>query len=154
MTDDNQFQRVQWDGDQPHLSDERGASLIGWGGNPGLSDVDLELLTLAARALGAVRVEPIEGENWVNLHFADGSTVYNWNPLQHNDDTFSLLVKLGLKIDANFKLSPEDSSGIGVWTPDDPTGTPLFWVVNTDEPEEFSRRLVTRAAAEIEKAKP
>jgi hypothetical protein len=97
MTDENRFQRVQWDGDECQASDDDGPD-----GMPlrprgaGLSDADVELLTLAARALGAERVEVVEGEQWVNLHFADGSTAWNWNPLRHGDDAFNLSVRLQL----------------------------------------------------------
>ena len=37
-----------------------------------ISEVDLALLERAARAIGAVRVEVVDGEGYVNLHFADG----------------------------------------------------------------------------------
>lgn len=57
---------------------------------------DRELLELAARALGAMRVEDVEGEAWVNLHFADSPTIYGWNPLIHSDDALILAVKIQL----------------------------------------------------------
>jgi hypothetical protein len=99
MTDENQFKRVEWADDEYQMSDEDGPD-----GMPlrplgvGLSEADLGLLTLAARALGAERVEAIEGEQWVNLRFADGSTAWNWNPLLHGDDTFNLAADLGLQV--------------------------------------------------------
>lgn len=98
-TDDNTFKRVHWDGDEPLPSDdddEHGMPLQPRG--PGLSAEDLELLTLAARAIGA-RVEPVEGEQWVALHFDDGQVVHGWNSLRHNGDTFELLVRLELHLD-------------------------------------------------------
>lgn len=63
-----------------------------------LDPADFELLVLASRALGAVRVEVVEGEQWVNLHFEDGSTMYGWNPLRHSDDTFNLAADLELDV--------------------------------------------------------
>ena len=59
---------------------------------------DRELLELAGRALGAVRVEDVEGEAWVNLHFADGTVVHSWNPLMFYNDTFELSADLGLQV--------------------------------------------------------
>jgi hypothetical protein len=57
---------------------------------------DRELLELAARALGATRVEDVDGEEWVNLHFVDGPVMFGWNPLQFGDDTFVLAARLKL----------------------------------------------------------
>ena len=93
--DGNEFRPVTWDGDQFHLSDDddaNGTPLQPPRG-PGLSAADLELLTLAAKAIGA-RAEAVEGEQWVVLHFAGGSTVFGWNPLLHSGDTFDLAVAL------------------------------------------------------------
>jgi hypothetical protein len=104
----------------------------------GLSAEDLELLTLAARALGAERIEVIEGENWVNLHFADGSTMFGWNPLRHSDDTFTMMVRLRLldkHPDFTYKLAEEQGRE------------------GADEVE-AARRAATRAAAEIGKTMP
>lgn len=93
--DDNAFKRVNWNSDGQQLSDddEHGMPLQPPHG-PGLSTDDLELLTLAARAIGAVQVEHVDGEQWVNLHFADGSVVYGWNPKRHSDDALDLSVRL------------------------------------------------------------
>jgi hypothetical protein len=63
-----------------------------------ISAGDLKLLQLAARAIGAVRVEEIDGEEWVNLHFEGGSTKLNWNPLLFSDDTLELAASLDLTI--------------------------------------------------------
>ena len=60
---------------------------------------DRELLDLAARALGAVHIEDVDGEEWLNLHFEDGSTIYHWNPLLHGDDALELAVRRKLSID-------------------------------------------------------
>ena len=59
---------------------------------------DLALLERAARAIGAVRVEVVDGEGYVNIHFADGSVVYSWNSLLFSDDAFNLAVRLRLEI--------------------------------------------------------
>jgi hypothetical protein len=98
---------------------------------------DRELLELAARALGAVEVEFVEGENWANLHFTDGSTVFNWNPLVHSDDM--------LNLSAHLRIDIEWEGGAvvfadGNWS--EPTA---------DDPADAARRAVTRAAAEIGK---
>lgn len=58
---------------------------------------DLELLTLAARALGA-QFEEVDGERYGNLGFEDGSIAYAWNSLVHSDDTFNLAADLELDI--------------------------------------------------------
>lgn len=57
---------------------------------------DRELLELAARAIGAVRVEDVDGEEWLILHFADGTETHGWNPLLFSGDTFELGVELRL----------------------------------------------------------
>jgi hypothetical protein len=61
-----------------------------------IAAADRALLKLAARALGAVRVEDVDGEEWVNLHFADSPVMFGWNPLQFGDDTFVLAARLDL----------------------------------------------------------
>jgi hypothetical protein len=63
-----------------------------------IPEADRELLELAARALGAVQVEDVDGEEWLILHFADGSIRHGWNPLIHRDDTFVLAFNLEMKI--------------------------------------------------------
>ena len=98
---------------------------------------DRELLELAARALGAVRVEDVDGEQWVDLHFADGTVVYSWNPLLFYGDTFELAVRL--------KLGPVADE---------------VWAIAGSSIEDYERnplaataRAVVRAAAEIGKGK-
>jgi hypothetical protein len=59
---------------------------------------DLALLERVARAIGAARVEVVDGEGFVNLHFADGSVVHSWNPLMFSGDAFDLAVRLRLEI--------------------------------------------------------
>lgn len=109
----------------------------------GLSDADLELMALAARAIGAVRVEVFEGENWVNLHFADRPAVYNWNPLMHSDDAFNLSVRLKLNIyhDSSLVDVHGEVSGRDVYATEE----------CGQDPDIATRRAVTRAAAEIGK---
>lgn len=104
---------------------------------------DRALLELAARAIGCVRFEEVEGEGYANLHFADGSAINAWNPLVHSDDAFDLIVRLDMGLDI-------------------PGGG---WVYangcygNCSEPEgndkaAATRRAITRAAAEIGKQQP
>jgi hypothetical protein len=57
------------------------------------------LLELAALAIGAVRVEVVDGEGFVNLHFADGLVVHSWNLLTFSGDALELAVTLHLRID-------------------------------------------------------
>lgn len=64
-----------------------------------IAQADRELLELAARALGAVRVEDVDGEEWLILHFADGSIRHGWNPLLHSDDVLDLAVVLCMNIE-------------------------------------------------------
>lgn len=140
-TDENTFRRVDWTGDQPQPSDdddEYGMPVQPPRG-PGLSDADLDLLTLAARAIGAVRVEAVEGESWVNLHFADGSTAWNWNSLLHSDDMLNLSALLRIDI---------------AWVGDSVVFADGNWSEPTNaDPATAARRAVTRAAAEIWMAK-
>jgi hypothetical protein len=152
-TDGNEFKKVQWTGDQwePSDDDDADGMPVQPPRGPGLTAEDLELLTLAARALGAT-VEAVDGEQWVNLHFADGSTAWNWNPLMHGDDTFNL------QVDLNFHVSIDCESAGAVtveWDFGDST-TPACTVeepapVGGDD-RAAARRAVTRAAAEIGKA--
>lgn len=60
-----------------------------------IPEADRELLELAARALGA-RFEEVDGEGYGDLHFADGSVINAWNPLQFSGDTFEMGVRLRL----------------------------------------------------------
>ena len=59
---------------------------------------DLALLERAARAIGAVQVEVVDGEGYVNLHFADGPVVHSWNPLMFSGDALDLAVRRRLEI--------------------------------------------------------
>ncbi|MBB6132671.1 hypothetical protein HD842_000782 [Massilia aurea] len=63
-----------------------------------IPDADFVLWERAARAIGAVRVEVIDGEGYVNLHFSDGSVVHCWNPLIFGGDALDLLVRRRLQV--------------------------------------------------------
>lgn len=102
-----------------------------------IPEADRELLELAARALGAIRVETVEGENWVNLHFADGTVVYGWNSLAFSGDAFELGVKLKL-FDEHPGFSYMLAEELG---PTEEGRDPII----------ATRRAATRAAAEINK---
>lgn len=111
---------------------------------PAMTAADRELLELAARAIGAVRVEQAEGENWINLHFADRATIFNWNPLIHSDDSFNLIVLLQLQVDAS-------ESGCAVRLRGTPVPIAECALAEAEDKYEAARRAVTRAAAEIAK---
>ena len=145
MTEENTFRRVQWDGDEPLPSDDDGQDGMPLQPprGPGLSAEDLELLTLAARALGA-RFEEVDGEGYGNLHFEDDTVVNAWNPLVFSGDAFDLQVTL----DLSFQSYPSWDRA-QVWHPANPESVP-------EEPyagdrKAAARRAVTRAAAEIGK---
>lgn len=104
-----------------------------------IPEADRELLELAARAIGAVRVEDVEGESWVNLHFVDGSVAYAWNSLMHSDDMLNLSALLHIDI-----AWLGDSDVLADGSSSEPT---------TENPAAAARRAVTRAAAEIWKAR-
>ena len=144
-TDDNTFRRVDWTGDEPQLSDDDGPDGMPLQPprGPGLSADDLELLTLAARALGA-KVEVVEGEQWVVLHFADGAVVYGWNPLMINGDAFELQVQLRMDV----RIGTQNHTVTVGW------GAGIGCVEEVFDREDVAagRRAVTRAAAEIGKA--
>ena len=151
-TDENTFKRVEWDGDQWYESDDDGPD-----GMPlrplgsVIPEADLELLTLAAKAIGA-QVEIVEGENWLSLHFADGSVVHAWNSLVHSDDAFELLVKLAQREGGAAVLlnSRFGSTGFVDVHTDAHHIAPQEYML--DSPSAATRRAVTRAAAEIGKA--
>jgi hypothetical protein len=109
-TDENKFQRGEWFEGQFYPDDDSDQGEPPAPPRTAIPEPDLQLLELAARALGAVRIETIEGEQWVNLHFEDGSTVFGWNPLRHSDDTFTMMVRLHLldeHADFTYKLAEE-----------------------------------------------
>jgi hypothetical protein len=82
-----------------------------------IPETDLVLLERAARAIRAVRVEVVDGEGHVNVHFEDTPVLHSWNPLIFSADVFDLAVRLRLEIyihehdtcvmTANLKLANE-----------------------------------------------
>ena len=101
--------------------------------------IDLALLERAARAIGAVRVEVVDGEGYVNLHFADGSVVHSWNPLMFSGDAFDLAVRLRLEI----YIHEQDTTAMtgDLKLANEPHG---------DDVSAATRRAITRVAGEIE----
>ena len=96
---DNDFEKGEWVDGQWHPAE--GDNNIAAPPPPQrteIPDADLELLSLAASALGAVRFEVVDGEGYGNLHFADGAIVYSWNPLAFSHDAFDLAVALDLDV--------------------------------------------------------
>jgi len=100
---------------------------------------DLVLLERAARAIGAVRVEVVDGEGYVNLHFADGSVVHSWNPLVFSGDALDLLVRLRLQVyvqeQATLVMNADQE-----WASEQ----------HRDDAGAATRRAITRAAGEAE----
>lgn len=111
----------------------------------GIPEADLQLLELAARALGAVRVEVVDGEQWVNVHFEDGSIQHGWNPLRHSDDTFNLVADL--ELDVMHRVV--GGRRVEVLA----AGGPLIQEFYEGDRKAAIRRAVTRAAAERTKTK-
>ena len=104
---------------------------------------ELELLTLAARALGA-EFEEVDGERYGNLRFEDGSITYAWNSLVHSDDTFNLAADLELdimhRVVGGRRVEVLAAAG------------PLIREFYKDDRKAAIRLAVTRAAAEIGKS--
>jgi hypothetical protein len=128
---------------QPSDDDDKHGVPVQPSRGPGIPAADLELLTLAARAIGAVRVETVDGENWLVLHFADGTVVHGWNSMQFSGDAFEMLVRLQMHVEA-YDDSVEVFFGEGGHVEEGFTGT---------DPYAATRLAATRAAAEIRKAK-
>jgi len=63
-------------------------------------------------------------------------------------------MKLGLRVDLNYRPNPTSGVGIGVWTPGDSEFYPPFWQIDAKDPASAVRSTIVRAAAEIGKAKP
>lgn len=149
-TDENKFLRVDWASDQPEPSDdddEHGMPLRPPRG-PGLSAADLDLLTLAARAIGA-RAEAVDGEQWMILHFADGTEAHGWNSLLLSGDALELAVRLRISITIDSLDICASWAAIGLQPMVDGVAD-LYEEVGEDALA-ATRRAVTRAAAEIGK---
>jgi hypothetical protein len=100
-----------------------------------IPDADLVLLERAARAIGAARVEVVDGEGYVNLHFADGSVVHSWNPLIFGGDALDLLVRCRLQVYVHQQATLAMNAD-------------LEWVSEQhgDDASAATRRAITRAA--------
>jgi hypothetical protein len=105
---------------------------------------DRELLELAARALGAVRTEEVDGEGYLNLYLEDGSVIYAWNSLVHSDDAFNLAADLELDI----MHRVVGGRRVEVLA----AGGHLIQEIYEGDRKAATRRAITRAAAKIGKA--
>jgi hypothetical protein len=87
----------------------------------------------------ALRVEVVDGEGFVNLHFADGSVVHSWNSLKFSGDVLDLAVRLRLEI----YIHKQDTSAMtaDLKLANEPHG---------DDAGAAARRAITRVAGEIE----
>ena len=104
-----------------------------------ISEPDLVLLERAARAIGAGRIEVVDGEGYVNLHFADGSVVHSWNPLMFSGDALDLAITRRLEI----YIHEKDTSAM----------TADLTLANEPHGKDAgaaTRRAITRAAGEVE----
>ncbi|MEW6022841.1 MAG: hypothetical protein AB1807_11945 [Pseudomonadota bacterium] len=128
----------QWDPDDDDLVDELPAPP-----RKSIPEADRELLHLAARAIGAVRVDDVEGEQWLSLHFADGTVTHGWNALLFYSDTFELSVALELDI----MHRVVGGTRVEVLPP----GGPLTQEFYAQDRLPATARAVVRAAAEIGK---
>lgn len=106
---------------------------------------DRQLLDLAARALGA-RFEEVDGEGYGNLHFEDGSVVHAWNSLQFSGDALELAVRLHILVDP-------DGAQYAIATATGKRSSVLVDEAHNGDPLNATRRVITRAAAEIGKTK-
>jgi hypothetical protein len=104
---------------------------------------DLMLLERAARAIGAVRVDVVDGEGYVNLHFADGSVVHSWNPLSFNGDALDLAITRRLEIYISEQETRVVSCNLKSATEQ-----------HGDDAGSATRRAITRAACQVEHEHP
>ena len=51
-------------------------------------------------------MEVVDGEGYVNLHFADGSVVHSWNPLILSGDALDLVVRRRLQVYLHEQATP------------------------------------------------
>jgi len=105
-----------------------------------IPEADQGLLERAARAIGAVRVEVVDGEGYVNLHFADGVVVHSWNPLKFSGDALDLAVRLRLEI----YIHEQDTSAMAA-------DLQLANEFHGDDAGAATRRAITRVASKIYK---
>jgi hypothetical protein len=104
-----------------------------------IPESDLVLLKRAARAIGALRVEVVDGEGFINLHFADGSVVHSWNSLMFSGDAFDLAVRLRLEI----YIHEQDTTAMSA-------DLKLANELHGADAGAATRRAITRVAGEIE----
>jgi hypothetical protein len=103
-----------------------------------IPEADQALLERAARAIGAVRVEVVDGEGYVNLHFANGVVVHSWNPLKFSSDALDLAVRLRLEI----YIHEQDTSAMAA-------DLQLANEHHGDDAGAATRRAITRVASKI-----
>ena len=104
-----------------------------------IPEADLVLLERAARAIGAVRVEVVDGEGFANLYLAGGSVVHSWNPLIFGGDALDLVVRRRLQV-----YVQEQATLV--------MNADLEWASEQhgDDAGAATRRAITRAAGEAE----
>jgi hypothetical protein len=112
-----------------------------------IPEADRELLEHAARALGAVQVEDVDGEEWLILHFADGSVRHAWNPLIHSDDAFHLIVALQLTLE----MLHDRAIAKTYFITDGLLKFITIEELTADDPARAARYAATRAAGELAK---
>jgi hypothetical protein len=105
---------------------------------------DLVLLERAARAIGAMRVEVVDGEGYLNLYFSDDSVMHAWNPLMFSGDAFELMAKLQMQVDY-FARGHRETGGVNVQC----GPHILIYEPKLGDVAGATRRAVTRAAGEI-----
>jgi hypothetical protein len=103
-----------------------------------IPEADQSLLERAARAIGAVRVEVVDGAGYVNLYFADGVVVHSWNPLKFSVDALDLAVRLRLEI----YIHEQDTSAMA-------TDLQLANEHHGDDAGAATRRAITRVASKV-----
>jgi hypothetical protein len=127
---------------------------------------DRELLELAAKAIGMnVLLEGIEwprdktgwffcqrgGDGAPALFDRSSPMLASWAPLTDDGDALRLALKLGFKIDSNFKTGADERPGVGVWVAGDTEHYPPFWTANSKDICKDTRHTIVRAAAELGK---
>jgi hypothetical protein len=103
-----------------------------------IPEADQSLLERAARAIGAVRVEVVDGAGYVNLYFADGVVVHSWNPLKFSVDALDLAVRLRLEI----HIHEQDTSAMSA-------DLQLANEYHGDDAGAATRRAITRVASRL-----
>lgn len=138
---DKQFQKVEWSGDQYSPADDDLDELPALP-KRSLPPEDRALLELAALAIGCVRFEEVEGEEYANLHFIDGAVMHAWNPLMFSGDALELAVKLSFDVCTSAGIVCVGDARCVEWLAEEYLDA---------APLAASRRAITRAAAEIGK---